>query len=309
MIEKMKFLSISGPKDDIDRVVDQYLSRHEIHLENALSELKTVRDLRPFTENNPYRTEYQRAADLAAPYLNSSLPDPSTDMDADKAALVIKELDRLVTELNTEKESKKAELKTLQDSLNKVLPFVGLDYNIKQILQFKYIKFRFGRISREYYEKFSSFVYDTIDTILFTCREDDNYVWLLYFVPDRLADKVDAIYASTHFERFYLPDEYTGTPEEACDLLNHQITSLTKEIKELEQRIISETENRKSTLLSAYSRLDTFTRNFDIRKMAACTKHEEHTFYILCGWMAEDDAARFQKEIAEDEVYLLYCGK
>lgn len=301
MIEKMKFLSISGPKDDIDRVVDQYLSRHEIHLENALSELKTVRDLRPFTENNPYRTEYQRAADLAAPYLNSSLPDPSTDMDADKAALVIKELDRLVTELNTEKESKKAELKTLQDSLNKVLPFVGLDYNIKQILQFKYIKFRFGRISREYYEKFSSFVYDTIDTILFTCREDDNYVWLLYFVPDRLADKVDAIYASMHFERFYLPDEYTGTPEEACDLLNHQITSLTKEIKELEQRIISETENRKSTLLSAYSRLDTFTRNFDIRKMAACTKHEEHTFYILCGWMAEDDAARFQKEIAEDE--------
>ncbi len=301
MIEKMKFLSISGPKDDIDRVVDQYLSRYEIHLENALSELKTVRDLRPFTENNPYRTEYQRAADLAAPYLNSSLPDPSTDMDADKAALVIKELDRLVTELNTEKESKKAELKTLQDSLNKVLPFVGLDYNIKQILQFKYIKFRFGRISREYYEKFSSFVYDTIDTILFTCREDDNYVWLLYFVPDRLADKVDAIYASMHFERFYLPDEYTGTPEEACDLLNHQITSLTKEIKELEQRIISETENRKSTLLSAYSRLDTFTRNFDIRKMAACTKHEEHTFYILCGWMAEDDAARFQKEIAEDK--------
>ncbi|MFR1833985.1 MAG: V-type ATP synthase subunit I [Lachnospiraceae bacterium] len=301
MIEKMKFLSISGPKDDIDRVVDQYLSRYEIHLENALSELKTVRDLRPFTENNPYRTEYQRAADLAAPYLNSSLPDPSADMDADKAALVIKELDWLVTELNTEKESKKAELKTLQDSLNKVLPFVGLDYNIKQILQFKYIKFRFGRISREYYEKFSSFVYDTIDTILFTCREDDNYVWLLYFVPDRLADKVDAIYASMHFERFYLPDEYTGTPEEACDLLNHQITSLTKEIKELEQRIISETENRKSTLLSAYSRLDTFTRNFDIRKMAACTKHEEHTFYILCGWMAEDDAARFQKEIAEDE--------
>ncbi len=301
MIEKMKFLSISGPKDDIDRVVDQYLSRYEIHLENALSELKTVRDLRPFTENNPYRTEYQRAADLAAPYLNSSLPAPSPDMDADKAALVIKELDQLVTELNAEKESKKTELKTLQDSLNKVLPFVGLDYNIKQILQFKYIKFRFGRISREYYEKFSSFVYDTIDTILFTCREDDNYVWLLYFVPDRLADKVDAIYASMHFERFYLPDEYTGTPEEACDLLNQQIASLTNEIKDLEQRIISETENRKSALLSAYSRLDTFTRNFDIRKMAACTKHEEHTFYILCGWMAEDDAARFQKEIAEDE--------
>ena len=45
MIEKMKFLSITGPKADIDRVVDTYLSRYEIHLENALSELKTVKDL------------------------------------------------------------------------------------------------------------------------------------------------------------------------------------------------------------------------------------------------------------------------
>ena len=82
MIEKMKFLSISGPKDDIDRVVDQYLSRYEIHLENALSELKTVRDLRPFTENNPYRTEYQRAEELAAPFLTGSIPEPPSDMDA-----------------------------------------------------------------------------------------------------------------------------------------------------------------------------------------------------------------------------------
>ena len=55
MIEKMKFLSITGPKADIDRVVNQYLSKYEIHLENALSELKTVEELRPFMEINPYK--------------------------------------------------------------------------------------------------------------------------------------------------------------------------------------------------------------------------------------------------------------
>ena len=41
MIEKMKFLSVTGPKEDIDRVVNDYLSKYEIHLENALSELNT----------------------------------------------------------------------------------------------------------------------------------------------------------------------------------------------------------------------------------------------------------------------------
>ena len=61
MIEKMKFLSITGPKEDIDRVADVYLSRYEIQLENALSELKTVKDLRPYIEINPYKGELDRA--------------------------------------------------------------------------------------------------------------------------------------------------------------------------------------------------------------------------------------------------------
>ena len=55
MIEKMKFLVFTGPKTDIDRVVNTYLSRYEIHLENALSELTTVENLSPFLEINPYR--------------------------------------------------------------------------------------------------------------------------------------------------------------------------------------------------------------------------------------------------------------
>ena len=50
MIVKMKFLSITGPKNDIDRVTDLYFSKYEIQLENALSELKTVDNLQPFIE-------------------------------------------------------------------------------------------------------------------------------------------------------------------------------------------------------------------------------------------------------------------
>ena len=35
MIVKMKFLSISGPRTDIDRVCDVYLSKYAMQLENA----------------------------------------------------------------------------------------------------------------------------------------------------------------------------------------------------------------------------------------------------------------------------------
>ena len=55
VIEKMKFLSITGPKSDFDRVVKVYLNKYEIHLENALAELSSVHDLKPFVEVNPYK--------------------------------------------------------------------------------------------------------------------------------------------------------------------------------------------------------------------------------------------------------------
>ena len=55
MIVKMKFLSISGPRIDIDRVCDVYLSKYEMQLENALTELKTTNNLLPFAEMNPYK--------------------------------------------------------------------------------------------------------------------------------------------------------------------------------------------------------------------------------------------------------------
>ena len=55
MIVKMKFLQISGPQSDIDRMCNKYLSRHEMQLESAIAELKTTDNLQPFIEVNPYR--------------------------------------------------------------------------------------------------------------------------------------------------------------------------------------------------------------------------------------------------------------
>lgn len=301
MIEKMKFLSITGPKADIDRVVDTYLSRYEIHLENALSELKTVRDLRPYIETNPYKEELQKAQAMMDSY-HQLLPETSERKIALEEALqTIRSLDQKLVELTQRKNDLMAQRAALQESMDKVLPFTGLNYDVRRILGFQYIKFRFGRISREYYEKFSAYVYDTIDTILFKCKEDADYIWIVYFVPEKLEDKIDAIYASMHFERMFLPDEYDGTPTEAGHNLEDQIKELEARIVQVDQDIVAAISSRKDDLTASYRRIMTFSTNFDVRKLAACTKHDDHTFYILCGWMTESDAKRFQKEIEDDD--------
>ena len=301
MIEKMKFLSITGPKADIDRVVDTYLSRYEIHLENALSELKTVKDLRPYIETNPYKEELLKAQAMMESY-HELLPGGSERRVSLETALeTVRSLDRKLSELTEQKNELLSQRAALQDSMDKVVPFSGLNYDVRRILGFQYIKFRFGRISREYYEKFSAYVYDTIDTILFKCKEDDQYIWIVYFVPEKLEDKIDAIYASMHFERMFLPDEYDGTPTQAGHNLEDQIRELEAKILQVDQDIVAAINSRKDDLTASYQRISTFSTNFDVSKLAACTKHDDHTFYILCGWMTEQDARSFQKEIENDD--------
>lgn len=299
MIEKMKFLSLTAPKTEFDRVVDSYLSKYEIHLENALSELRSVKDLRPFVETNPYREEWKLANDLV-----QNLPAQNTpvrERSLEEAVDAVRSIRQTLAQLNDREAELEKQLETYTASYEQVAPFTQLNYDISSILHFRCIKFRFGRISLEYFEKFQSFVYDAVDTILFKCREDEEYVWLVYFTPAPCADKVDAIYASMHFERLFLPDDYEGTPKEAAQLLEEKIAGVKADLEKLRKERQSVLESRREELTGAAERLNRYTRNFDVRKLAACTNHDDNTFFILCGWMTARDAAAFQKESESDK--------
>lgn len=304
MIEKMKFLSITGPREDIDRVVDTYLSCYEIHLENALSELKTVKNLRPYIEANPYKEQLASARNLMERFSGTLPKIPANRGESlpgiKEAASFVEQLNEELKELTQKREELAVQIQALKQSKDRVAPFTELNYSLREILGFKFIKFRFGRVTREYYDKINNYVYDTIDTVMFKCLEDPEYVWIVYFVPDKLSEKIDAIYASMHFERVFLPDEYEGTPLEAEHVLADRIQALEAQEREAQETVKTILEEKKEELTGAWIRLERFGVNFDVRKLAACTMHASNNFYILCGWMTERDARAFRKEIEED---------
>jgi len=301
LIEKMKFLSITGPKADIDRVTSEYLAKYEIHLENALSELKTVPDLRPFLESNPYKAELQTASELIQSFQDCMADCKPQEVTLADALTTVRTLSQEVDDLSAKKRSLEEQMDPLQVSRNNIIPFTDLNYDVSSILHFQYIRFRFGRIPHEYFDKFMNYVYDTIDTVIHKCQEDADYVWVVYFVPESVSDKVDAIFASMHFERFFLPDEYEGTPIEASHSLEEKINELKKQIDEVDRQIRTAIDTRKEALAGSCDRLTSFSTNFDIRKQAACINQEGHTFYIMCGWMTQSNARAFRKDLKEDE--------
>ena len=89
MIEKMKFLSITGPKSDIDRVVNEYLAKYEIHLENAMAQLTQVQHLSPYIQINPYKELLNKATEFAG-LLQNTEDVPVRDISLDEATYIHK---------------------------------------------------------------------------------------------------------------------------------------------------------------------------------------------------------------------------
>ena len=320
MIEKMKFLSITGPKADIDRVVNTYLSKYEIHLENALSELTTVQNLTPFLEINPYK-EALNTANLFCEELNSFAADTvkaetaqaaAQTMDVETALDTIRRIQTDYQDLDKKRADLESQLNTLDESLRVIRPFRNLNFDISSILKFRFIHFRFGRIGKEYYQKFEKYIYDNLDTIFIKCDEDDQYIWGMYFVPEPESQKVKAVYSSMHFEKIYMPDSYEGTAREAFEQLAQKRSLILSDFNTVNQKRNDFLISHCREILAAQAAIARLSGNFDIRKLAACTKGkgENDIFYILCGWMTEKDAHSFQTDIKDDsKIFCIIDGE
>ena len=320
MIEKMKFLSITGPKADIDRVVNTYLFKYEIHLENALSELTTVQNLTPFLEINPYK-EALNTANLFCEELNSFAADTvkaettqaaAQTMDVETALDTIRRIQTDYQDLDKKRADLESQLNTLDESLRVIRPFRNLNFDISSILKFRFIHFRFGRIGKEYYQKFEKYIYDNLDTIFIKCDEDDQYIWGLYFVPEPESQKVKAVYSSMHFEKIYMPDSYEGTAKEAFEQLTQKRSLILSDFNTVSQKKNDFLISHCQEILAARDAIARLSGNFDIRKLAACTKGkgENDIFYILCGWMTEKDAHSFQTDIKDDsKIFCIIDGE
>ena len=301
MIVKMKFINISGPRDDIDRVTDLYLSRYEIQLESALSELKTVDNLRPFVEINPYRDVLNKAVQFVGYLPNSDDVTPDTSLGLDDMFEVVRRANDDYQSLQEKKEKLKKKIEELRSKQLVIAPFRPLDCDLHKVLHYRYITYRFGRIAVEFYHKMQKYLMDDLGAIFVEGERDESYVYGAYFVSPSEAQKVDAVFRSLHFERIELKDEFDGTPAHAYQSLDREIARINLEIEDIDKQAGEMLADRAPQLVAARNRLEELSNNFDIRKLAARMEDKKEDYYILCGWMAEDDVEKFLEEIKDDD--------
>lgn len=307
MIEKMKFLSITGPKADIDRVVNTYLCKYEIHLENALSELTSVANLSPFLEINPYKEALSTVTGFYEELKHPPASAPQK-ISVEKALSIIRNIQNESKRLNEEKSKLDAEHAQMVESLKIIRHFRSIDYDVSSILKFEYIHYRFGRIEKQYFQKFEKYIYDNLDTLFIKCEEDEQYVYGVYFVPKHEAHKIHAVYSSMHFEQIFVPDCYVGTAAEAFEKLDTRHKQIHQALNANKEAWSNYLEKNKNDIAAAKSAIEQLSSSFDIRRLAACTPGESEVFFILCGWMSEKDALAFQNDIKDDNRIFCLVG-
>ena len=307
MIEKMRYRSIIGPKDDIDRVTDTYLSKYDIHLENTLTELSGLKNVHPFLEANPYQQLQRNISELKQVIEIQEADNPKNMTSQEASSVIVKAYEQYET-YNKNLEELNKEFEKINEKINVVTPFKQLNFGISDILKFKFIKFRFGKMSHEHYEQFMKYEYDKLNVIFLESNVDEDYVWGIYFTPSIYKDKVDAIFSSLHFERIIIPDDYEGDAEESYTKYCEELEETKEKIIKLKEEFLAYFDKNKTEISSAATIINKCSKNREIRKMAACTIDTSHilndtghsTFYIICGWMVEKDAAKFQAEVEDD---------
>ena len=180
MIEKMKFLSITGPKADIDRMTETYLSKYEIHLEKCSGRTHRGRQSvavfgdQPLQGGSEYHQQLLRTA-------ARSPEDHSPAHGYGNSCSTIRRIQKESEDLEAEREKLAAEHAGMVDSLKIIRPFRDLDFDVSEILRFQYIHYRFGRIEKQYLQKFEKYIYDNLDTIFIKCGDDEQYVYGVLF--------------------------------------------------------------------------------------------------------------------------------
>jgi len=300
MIVKMKFLNISGPRTDIDRLISTYLSKYEIQLEQAITELKTTDNLLPFLEVNPYKDPLTKATQFVG-FLKDPFVVPDTTLTTDEILDLVQECNQEYLNLLERQDILKKSKDELKEHLNIVAPFKGLDFELEKVLHFKYIKARYGRIPIDFYKKLEKYLYDSMGVIFVEGGRDVNYVYGTYFVANAERFKTDTTLKALHFDAIQLPADAYGTPQEAAETLNRHIAETDKELEQLDQDISDIFNSRAAKLAGSKQKLEDLSQNFDVRKLAARMKHEDDEMYLLCGWMSEVDAEKFMAETKNDD--------
>ena len=236
-IEKMKFLSMTGKEENLDFIIANDLLGAGFQPENALKVLEQGWKLTYFSYDSTIK-EYLKKAETLLTELNITYKEKNTQLTQsfEDIKKFIDDYELKISTIHKDIENKQKEIEELSNSITPITHLQNFPIELEKIYNLKYMNFRFGFLTTEYYEQLSTDI-DDIDAIVMEIEKTDKGVWIIYFTPDALSEEVDSYFKVMKFKRVWLPEDFKGKPSDVIS-----------EVKKYIQESLTYVENQKNKL-------------------------------------------------------------
>ena len=211
------------------------------------------------------------------------------------------EIDKAENRLNSlinDIDKKEEEIKKLGESIEPINHLKNVPVDLQNLYDLKYMRFRFGKISKDNYEQLISEL-DHTDAVIVELDRDENEVWIIYFTPDEISEKVDSYFKVMKFERVWLPKEIAGKPSEVLDKVEKYIENSKKEIESLKQKLILTREENGRELLNNLLQLEMLEKINKVKKYMA---HDDKGSFYIVGWIPTRNLKEILLKLEKDNV-------
>ncbi len=277
----MKLFSVMGPDEKLDEITQILLSSGVVHFEESSRALgKLIQNANKDNIINPY----DKILDDIEYFLNSTSfkieAGEISDVDnmpelIEKFKFISGELYSIQNKIN----DVHTEIINSENVLNQLDKLKNIDVNLDDLFSLTYYKFRFGRMSRDKYERLLK--YEASDFVFYTTALNKEYAWLMYLTPCSNSDTVDLLFSKLDFNRVRISDEAHGTPLQAYEYIENRIAECKNEEKKFEESYETQKNEAKDFITNFYNSIKFVHDAFEIRRYASkFTKS-----FCLSGWV------------------------
>lgn len=300
MIERMTYINIIAHINNLDKIINNYISQYDIHLENN----NNFSD----GEINKYAQYFYDASKFVSMIDKDII---SYNMISTQEALTI------IDEVNKVFYEKDETLKVLEENkqellvvLNKFENYVDLELTISKLKYFNFIKYRFGKIPITNYKQLICFLYDLKESIFIESKRDEIYVYGVYFVPEVTQHKIDDIYASLNFKEVNLPFYFNntifkGSLKDTYIKLKNRLLTIEDKILIVQEEKLLTLGIKKNNIIDAYTKIKQLYYNNNIKKYV---NKITNNYFVLSGWVTNKDINTLSKDTEKDPNVILIIG-
>ena len=269
--------------------------------ENALKVLEKGWKLTYFSYDSSIQEWSKKAEDLLKK-MNINYLETNEKIKLEKSFEQIKEeISKYIDDVDNLKntiDEKQKEIKDIQKQVMPISHLKNISINLQDLYNLKYMNFRYGKISIDNYEEMKNEIVKMNLTIIEAEREE-NFLWLIYFMPNNITDKVDSFFKVMKFERVWLPGEITGTPIEFINKVNKFIEQNNNSIERIQKQLEEYRESIGKNLLNNYYQLKLLEKINKIKKYMA---HDNKGAFYFVGWIPEQNLKALIPKLEKDEI-------